>query len=62
MGERSSMEKFTHDELMTMATEVYDEFENQIPENERETNMTLPIANIAVSVMVKFIEKLQEKN
>ena len=57
-----NMKKFTNDELVTMALEVYKEFENEIPEEKREENFPLSIVNVSLNAMVKFIAKLQEND
>ena len=61
-GERSSMKKFTNEELTTMALEVYEEFKNEIPEEKREESLSLSIVNVSLNAMVKFIAKLQEND
>lgn len=57
-----NMKKFTNDELVTMALEVYKEFENEIPEEKREESFPLSIVNVSLNAMVKFIAKLQEND
>ena len=57
-----NMKKFTNDELVTMALEVYKEFENEIPEEKREESFPLSIVNVSLNAMVKFITKLQEND
>ena len=57
-----NMKKFTNDELVTMASDIRQEFEQTIPENERDGRLSLSVLDISLSVMVRFVEKLQESD
>lgn len=57
-----NMKKFTNDELVTMASDIRQEFEQTIPENERDGRLSLSVLDISLSAMVRFVEKLQESD
>ena len=57
-----NMKKFTNDELVTMASDIRQEFEQTISENERDGRLSLPVLDISLSAMVRFVEKLQESD
>ena len=56
------MKKFTNDELVTMASDIRQEFEQTIPKNERDGRLSLSVLDISLSAMVRFVEKLQESD
>lgn len=57
-----NMKKFTNDELVTMASDIRQEFEQTISENERDGRLSLSVLDISLSAMVRFVEKLQESD
>lgn len=57
-----NMKKFTNDELVTMASDIRQEFEQTIPENERDGRLSLSVLDISLSAMIRFVEKLQEND
>lgn len=57
-----NMKKFTNDELVTMASDIRQEFEQTIPENERDGRLSLSVLDISLSAMIRFVEKLQESD
>lgn len=57
-----NMKKFTNEELVTMASDIRQEFEQTIPENERDGRLSLSVLDISLSATVRFIEKLQEND
>ena len=60
--EGENMKKFTNDELVTMASDIRQEFEQTIPENERDGRLSLSVLDISLSAMIRFVEKLQESD